>query len=142
MVRRYEWSTLRASIAALIGVLALGAGNAEATSPPSVPPGSEPPIELDFDETELVEVAQDCNAVDHLADNGHSIVFDGIMGTDNAGLLALTCVVTSTQPDWVIDVISSTTSQWGLVRSETDGYVVLNAYHPDNGSFVVIYEAS
>jgi hypothetical protein len=135
-------TTLCASILTLIGVLAFGVVTVDATTPPTVPPGSEPAADLGLDETELVEVAESCDAVDYLADDGHSIVFDGIMGTDNAGLLAMTCVVAETQPDWVFDVIAATNSQWGLVRSETDDYVVLNAYHPDNGSFVVIHEAS
>ena len=98
------------------------------------------PVEVaENDQTVLDQAAKYCSADEYVEDDGHSIVFDDD-DTDPALVAAVVCVLGLTQPAWVIDVVANTTSQWGLVRTETDGYTILNSYHPDDGMFLVIYD--
>lgn len=121
--------------AILSAVLASAAAVATGMSASASTPGDE---WSQFDDTELVQIAKGCAIdVSFVKDNGHSIVFDS--GSDG-DFLSAACVLDSF-PEWLSDVIASTTSLWGLVRNEVDGYVVLNSYHPDNGMFLVIHEA-
>lgn len=100
---------------------------------------TEPP---GWDDTEISENAPLCGYEDYVTDDGHSLTFDGIMETDSAGITAATCALILLLPNFMSGVVSHTNSQWGLVRTEVNDYTVLNAYHPDNGMFLVIYETA
>lgn len=112
-------------IAITVGVLALAVpGSTLATSEPH---GA------------FTTAAQLCGAENYLADAGDSIIFDG--ATSGDGLAELVCVLIATMPEWAARVVFNTTSSQGLNQIEANGIVALTTYHPDNGTFLVLYDA-
>lgn len=131
-----------------------GGGSATASSTPTtldlgdLPAGASIPEEYlpeerettlpDFDDTDIVDAAAGCDALGRVADGGHSIVFDDAAVGDAP--FAANCVVDALMPEWAGALVFATRETWGLVRTEANGYVMLNSYGHGSG-FVAIYEA-
>jgi hypothetical protein len=93
-----------------------------------------PPATPDYDETEIVAAAMECEATAYLQDDGHSIVFDGISVDEVLAdpFSGLSCVTNELLPDFMVHVIGATaTMEGGLVVTEVDGLVTVTGRYPD-----------